>query len=280
MKSTLVQLTLRRWGEIVTSPKFYCLFLAFVAFSTVFGPHGLLNEYSFLERLLVALEINVVCWIIGVGAAVPLRIGLESLGVSRPISLVVACVSASMIILSFLYYQLGAILGVSVAPSVFIEYGVMLIMIVVFVAAIMQMRSDGWDGNPVSSSGPTPGDDTNSLLQSKLPADKRGILYAMIAQDHYVEFITNKGSELVLMRLSDAVEMTTPGSGLQVHRSAWVSTQGMHSLHKRGRNKVVVLPNGRDVSVARSMQNEVVEFARRLSDEYPAHSDALANTRI
>ncbi|MGI9353558.1 MAG: LytTR family DNA-binding domain-containing protein [Rhizobiaceae bacterium] len=52
----------------------------------------------------------------------------------------------------------------------------------------------------------------------------------MIAHEHYVEVVTDRGRYLVLMRLTDAVEVCGLCDGMRVHRSAWVSRGGMSDL--------------------------------------------------
>lgn len=76
---------------------------------------------------------------------------------------------------------------------------------------------------------PTPGrgsDSGSSLpraLLSRLPNRLGDEIVALQAEDHYLRVHTILGSDLILMRLSDAVAAIGPDLGLQVHRSWWVA---------------------------------------------------------
>ena len=69
-------------------------------------------------------------------------------------------------------------------------------------------------------------------------------------EDHYVRVHTALGSELILMRLSDAVSRTGR-EGLQVHRSWWVASDAIAHVVRDGRNFRLKLLNGLEVPVAR-----------------------------
>ncbi len=57
----------------------------------------------------------------------------------------------------------------------------------------------------------------------RLPAKLRGaVIYAVSAQDHYLRLHTSKGSDLFLMRVSDAIAELDGSEGAQTHRSWWV----------------------------------------------------------
>lgn len=71
-------------------------------------------------------------------------------------------------------------------------------------------------------------------------------------EDHYVRVHTRVGSDLILMRLSDAVAAMGATPGLQVHRSWWVARSAIDSVARDGRNLRLNLLNGLRVPVARS----------------------------
>ena len=93
--------------------------------------------------------------------------------------------------------------------------------------------------------------DTPALLD-RLPLDKRGALVALSVQDHYVEVITTRGREMLLMRLSDAIREATPTPGLRIHRSHWVATGQVHAARRDGARAVLTMTDGRDMPVSRS----------------------------
>jgi uncharacterized membrane protein len=86
----------------------------------------------------------------------------------------------------------------------------------------------------------------------RLPVQKRGVLLSLSVQDHYVDVVTTKGREMLLMRLGDAIRETSPVTGLQVHRSHWVAQAAVSAAEKRGDGALLTLINGQTVPVSRA----------------------------
>ena len=59
---------------------------------------------------------------------------------------------------------------------------------------------------------------------------RRARLIAVEAEDHYVRVHTDAGSELVLMRFSEALEELALAHGYQLHRSWWASADAVESV--------------------------------------------------
>lgn len=92
----------------------------------------------------------------------------------------------------------------------------------------------------------------------RLPVRYRtGDLWAVSSEDHYLRVHTSLGSDLILMRLSDAVRELDRVDGLQVHRSWWVSRSGIKSARRDGGKVLLELKSGEDVPVSRSYQQSV-----------------------
>ena len=89
-------------------------------------------------------------------------------------------------------------------------------------------------------------------LLTRLPLAKRGPLLSLSVQDHYVEVVTTRGRELLLMRLSDAIAETEGCAGLQVHRSHWVALDQVQAAHRDGARAVLTLSDGREIPVSRT----------------------------
>ncbi len=92
----------------------------------------------------------------------------------------------------------------------------------------------------------------------RLPVKYRtGELWAVSSEDHYCRVYTSLGSELVLLRLSDAERELQSVDGLRVHRSWWVSRSGIKSARREGAKVFLTLQSGEDVPVSRSYQQAV-----------------------
>ncbi|RMB04934.1 LytTR family transcriptional regulator [Eilatimonas milleporae] len=87
----------------------------------------------------------------------------------------------------------------------------------------------------------------------RLPPKLRGAtIWALSAEDHYVRVYTSKGDDLVLIRLTDAIDEMAGVEGLRTHRSWWVAQSGIDTAQRRTQGSVIVLKNGVKAPVARS----------------------------
>lgn len=96
------------------------------------------------------------------------------------------------------------------------------------------------------------------LLQ-RVPLAKRGALVSLSVQDHYVAITTTKGTEMVLMRLSDAIAEAENVEGLQIHRSHWIALKGIAATHKRQGKLLMETVNGEELPVSRTYVAAVKE---------------------
>ena len=91
-----------------------------------------------------------------------------------------------------------------------------------------------------------------------LPAKYRGAaLYAVSSEDHYLRVHTDRGEELILMRLSDAMRELEGADGLQTHRSWWVARDGVAEVARENGRQKIVLKSGVEAPVSRSFAAEV-----------------------
>jgi hypothetical protein len=80
---------------------------------------------------------------------------------------------------------------------------------------------------------------------------KDATLYAVEAEDHYLRLHTSKGSDLILMRLADAVAELDGIEGAQVHRSWWVAKDAVTGVKRDARRVALVLKGGAEAPVSR-----------------------------
>jgi hypothetical protein len=87
----------------------------------------------------------------------------------------------------------------------------------------------------------------------RMPLKLRGAeLYAVEAEDHYLRLHTSRGSDLVLMRLSDAVAELEGLEGAQTHRSWWVAKAAVVDAKAGDGRAVLTLKDGAQAPVSRS----------------------------
>ena len=82
-------------------------------------------------------------------------------------------------------------------------------------------------------------------------------LVCLEMQDHYVKAHTLTGSEMLLMRMRDAIAELDGVEGEQVHRSWWVARDQVRAIRREGRNMKLELANGLLAPVARNRQEKL-----------------------
>jgi len=86
----------------------------------------------------------------------------------------------------------------------------------------------------------------------RLPMKLRGAnIHAVQAEDHYLRVHTDRGSDLILMRLSQAVEELDGLEGARTHRSWWVARDAVRSLERGNGRATLTLENGLKIPVSR-----------------------------
>jgi hypothetical protein len=103
-----------------------------------------------------------------------------------------------------------------------------------------------------------------SALLSRLPSRLGEEIVALEAEDHYLRVHTMVGSDLVLMRLSDAIAAIQPDVGLQVHRSWWVAEDAICEIVRSEQRPHLKLRNGLLVPVGRTYSAAVRSRAARV----------------
>lgn len=117
----------------------------------------------------------------------------------------------------------------------------------------------GWRSRlePTSAVPPAPERAAPPRFLARLPARLGTDLLCLQMEDHYVRAHTALGSDLILMRMRDAVAELDALPGLQVHRSWWVAASAVAGHRSEDRKLTLILTNGLDVPVARSAAPEV-----------------------
>lgn len=85
-------------------------------------------------------------------------------------------------------------------------------------------------------------------------------LYAISSEDHYLRIHTDRGDELILMRLADAIHELEASDGIQTHRSWWVARDGV--AEKKGKNgkQSLLLKCGTEVPISRARAKKTREY--------------------
>ena len=105
--------------------------------------------------------------------------------------------------------------------------------------------------NPVQTHAGATGSAPARFL-ARLPPRLRGAtLFAVQAEDHYLRLHTDRGSDLILMRLSDAVAELEGLEGARTHRSWWVARDAVRDVSRGDGRAVLTLEGGVSAPVSR-----------------------------
>lgn len=232
-----MQLTLRQQQRVLSLLALWAL-LTFLC--TVTGPFGTHDVMSLGARaaywgVIVAGSILGSVWV----SRVATRSFLQELALWVVFSFVLAL---GVHLLNLVLFPVDA------TPSGFLYlFGVVAAVVVVVNGMLFLARKT----LAPSAEEPVSADPTLRFLR-RLPLEQRGPLVRIEAQDHYLHVVTTKGSALILLRLSEAIDELEGAEGLQTHRSHWVALEAVTS-HKRSEGRdTLVLSDGAEVPVART----------------------------
>ena len=101
---------------------------------------------------------------------------------------------------------------------------------------------------PDATAAPTP-----ARFLDRLPPKLRGAeLHAVQAEDHYLRLHTSRGSDLILLRLADAIAELEGVEGAQTHRSWWVAREAVTDARRSEGRAALLLANGVEAPVSRT----------------------------
>ncbi len=276
VNQTVLQLTLRRWAELFSDRHLYIMIAICIVGLTVVSPLGFSGEQGLYGRLALALTGTVICWTVGLLVHPPARILFEVLGVRHPYSILISGPLTALMVLPVLIWVLDHEFPGAPSTERMAELAALISLVIITVCYVLSAQpAISRPDEDAASEDNSPSTETEqvqrpsvSRIHQRIPALKRGTLFALVAQDHYVDIITDNGRELVLMRLSDAIDLSDDHDGLRIHRSAWVSREGLHAVHKNGRKVLVELPDGSMLPVARSAEAKLKKFVDREQMRY------------
>lgn len=174
----------------------------------------------------------------------------------------------TVIVATALFFGLDAI-----TSGVVVFFGLTVLMVALVLTAINHFAAAP-EAPPVPATSPEPEPEPAhpallalpalpalpELIAEKLPARLRQArLIAIKAEDHYLRVHTDAGSDLVLMRMTDACALLPEAAGARVHRSWWAARGAVETLARREVKAELTLQTGITVPVSRAMQTTLRE---------------------
>lgn len=250
-------LTLRRWRDARGAAAGYGrragLLAAAAAVLAILGPFGTFSDFSFAGRLAYWGGL-IFCGALAFEAAIRLAFRLPGLTGRHWSAAVAAAVLATAAV------QTAAVWGVEQAarPPLaisIIELYVYVLLVTALVSAAplwAELRARGLLDPPPAAT-PSPSLSGRPPFLDRIPPHLTGDLLALEMEDHYLRVHTESGSDLILMRLRDAVAELAGADGVQAHRSFWVAAAAVSDVERTPDGRAtLVLRNGLRVPVSRS----------------------------
>jgi hypothetical protein len=255
---TVFQLTLRQMQAQFTEPKFYGYIGVAVLILTLSGPFGTLEHYNFLERFAYWAILTPVTYMLASGVATFVTVALKRKSINDWFSYILGG-SAAGVFVGMFVWLFGIFLQQSFGQSF---AGLLKVMtftmpITIGVTILFKLSEKKSQETSVEASREILAD---VRFFERIPKTLGRDLISLNSQDHYVKVTTSFGSDLILMRLSDAVIELKDHDGVQPHRSWWISKKHIVGVKTVAGKKVLELKNGDLIPVSRANLKNVTKF--------------------
>lgn len=218
------------------------------------GPFG-----SFAAPLWMRFTYWVPTMALGAGFGAALTWVIERWLHGRPVAQFIATIVGITVIMSCVAWGMGWLVfgpgAVSFGP-VFVFYVLLISVVTSAISAIIRARLTriAIAAAPVASTPVA----VPATLSARLPARLRdGEILALQGEDHYVRVHTDRGSDLILMRLSDAVAEMGDTPGARSHRSWWVAKKAVTGTRRENGRAWLQLSNAVEAPVSRNYMVEL-----------------------
>lgn len=245
-------------GQGFVVPKAWVRDIVFTAGSALtialLGPYGSYDE-PLQHRLLRSIAFGFAggLWIWPV-MRLALRAG-DRAGLPHLFTMVTGLIAVTFPV-SAITYAIGRLFSLGGdGPDAVTLYFSVLAMVLPFGLAYLHV--DRWLERPAVHVPATPEARAEPRLLDRLPPRLGREVLALEAEDHYVRVHTAAGSDLLLMRMADAIAEAAGIEGLRVHRSWWVARAAVASARTEGRRAALTLTNGLTVPVTRETVPEI-----------------------
>jgi len=240
-------------GRTLSHPRYWVVFAGMIVLFTLVGPFGTFDKLSLPMRLLYWTTTMTGTWLITM-----ITVGLTKVLLPKNIPAAVMMLTGSSIaafpnaayldIVIHWFLQLPPDLGFWYQFIYALPISIVFGMIVLFALASEFKEAES-----------EPGLAAENPLIARLPHAKRGPVMHLSMQDHYVQVTTTHGSELVLMRMADAVHAMDGQNGLQIHRSHWIARDHVADTRREKGQPIVVMKDDSEFPVSRSFTKAAKE---------------------
>jgi hypothetical protein len=178
---------------------------------------------------------------------------------STPLKIIVLSAISSFPVVIVLAAHSGGLTGGWPAINWLVQYA-LTFPIAVVINSVCYLALNAMDLNPNHSEQSRGKSRPVEHFIKRLPLKYQSAeLYAVSSEDHYLRVHTDRGEELILMRLSDALKELELVDGKQTHRSWWVARNGVTDTKSKSGKHSLVLKSGGIAPISRSFLKSVRE---------------------
>jgi len=254
---TVLQSTLRELQDVAGNPRVWIAIFAVIMVLTVAGPFGTNEFLGHAERFVYWSVEAILTFFCGLVSATAAFIGLEKFIKKRwlvkLLSGLAPAIPVSLIVWTSNVFVFGPELA-NLKTYVFM-LGNCLVISVAITVIYYQIREIHNSEQPA----PAPESDKPRFLK-RLPVELGTNLLHASSQDHYVHAVTDRGSHMVLMRFTDAVEELSAMEGLRIHRAHWVAKSAVRKPVRNDGRLYVETVDGEQFPVSRTYLKEARKF--------------------
>lgn len=246
--------------KTIASSKFWIGLFAAVCILALSAPFESSYVFNLVQRFFYWGAIAVTTFFIGYFINVTVSLYIESKTKKRFLSRIISSVLAGIAVSIWVYFINVFVL--SVMEFNWVKFSIFTLSCIVIASAVsagMFVLNDTITQIKQSTK-------NNSASKNKVAFYQRlsksigTDIISLNAQDHYVEVTTSRGSELILIRLSDAIAELDGLAGQQIHRSWWVSKKHIVDSKRKNGRLSIVLSNQNEILVSRSYIPGVKQF--------------------
>lgn len=257
---SVLQFTLREMQALIGKPGFWLVLAVIDLVATISGPFSTLEDFTLARRFAYWTSIIILTALAAAATSTFFAYWLQRRGAGFFVQLGASSIAASVPVTLIVWFITAFIAGnTNTGLTGLLQFTTKTVPIAVVVAFAFQLMArsnqDASDGAHNSSN--TEQNDAAFLKRLSVGLGKD--IYALQAQDHYVQATTARGQEMILVRFEDAIRELEGVQGLRVHRSWWVADIAVAKLFRAEGKTSLILRGDMVVPVSRSYQSDVRE---------------------
>jgi len=260
VENSVLQLTIREMKEHATSQRFWLGLMGIVCILTVSAPFDTDRQFNTVQRFFYWGGIAVSTYFCSTFVLNLVFLKLKQQGKTELVARIIASLVGAFTVVGVVFFINIVVVGIDdMNRRALLILAINCFLISLAVTTIFFLVDDALHKASAATNEPQEAPKSDSTFYQRLPETLGTDIISLQAQDHYVEVKTTEGKELVLIRLSDAIQELGEEAGIQVHRSWWVTTKHVVEQKRIDNKPHLELSDGSVVPVSRTYAVTVKE---------------------